>query len=75
MSEGEGAGGKKKKQLPSAVASPVSASTHSIIAGAPSDCHHQSLHGRAEAVLLQLAFKGSNNECGAIHLSIFSLGN
>lgn len=75
MSEGEGEGGRNKKQQPSAVASLVSASAHSIITDAPSDCHRRGLHRRARAVLLQLAFKVSNNECEAIHLSLFSLKN
>lgn len=79
MSEGEGEGGKKKKgkkqQLPSAVASLVSASTHSVVPGAPSDCHRRSLHRRAKAVLLQLAFKVSNSGCEAIHLSLSSQKN
>lgn len=78
MSEGEGDGGRekeKKQQQPSAVASLVSASAHSIITGAPSDCHRRSLRRRAKAVLLQLAFEVSNNECEAIHLSLISQKN
>lgn len=63
--------GREKKMEPSAVSSLVSASTHSIIRVAPSDCLHSSLYHPAEAVLLQLAFRVGNNQRKTIHLGLF----
>lgn len=63
--------GGKKKMEPSAVSSLVSASTHSIIRVAPSDCLHSSLYHPAEAVLLQLAFSVGNKQRKTIHLGLF----